>query len=148
MKSTVVPAIFCCFYMVFPPGAKAASTPAENAGYDASQAMTISQAAIGTTLPDLVLTDAGGKQVQLASYTGRPVLISMIFTSCYHVCPAITQHLAVATQAAHGFTWQIAFAVLGRLLSQHFFVHMYHDLVMIRTGGGLCLSGQAGCCIT
>jgi protein SCO1/2 len=69
-------------------------------GYDEDAAIATSQAAIGQTLGDYTLTDSQGRAVNLADYRGRPLLISMIFTSCYHVCPAITQHLDFAVKAA------------------------------------------------
>ena len=69
-------------------------------GYDEDAAIAKSQAAIGRPLGDHVLTDSQGLAVRLADYRGRPLLISMIFTSCHHVCPAITQHLDTAVRAA------------------------------------------------
>ena len=69
-------------------------------GYDADRALEISQAAVGRTLQDLKFYDSQGRPVSLMKYQGRPLLISMIFTSCHHVCPAITRHLASAVEAA------------------------------------------------
>jgi len=69
-------------------------------GYDADRALEISQAAVGRTLQDLKFYDSQGRPVSLSKYQGRPLLISMIFTSCHHVCPAITRHLASAVDAA------------------------------------------------
>ena len=71
----------------------------DSGAYDADAAVATSQAAIGRLLSDHVLTDSEGQTVTLADYRGRPLLISMIFTSCYHVCPAITQHLDFAVKA-------------------------------------------------
>ncbi len=68
--------------------------------YDADRALEISQAAVGRTLQDLKFYDRQGRPVSLLKYQGRPLLISMIFTSCHHVCPAITRHLASAVEAA------------------------------------------------
>jgi len=68
--------------------------------YDADRALEISQAAVGRTLQDLKFYDSQGRPVSLLKYQGRPLLISMIFTSCHHVCPAITRHLASAVEAA------------------------------------------------
>jgi len=68
--------------------------------YDADRALKISQAAVGRTLQDLKFYDSQGRPVSLLKYQGRPLLISMIFTSCHHVCPAITRHLASAVEAA------------------------------------------------
>lgn len=81
-------------------------------GYDADAALARSQAVIGRTLDDLVLTDSRGRSVNLAQYRGRPLLISMIFTSCYHICPAITQHLGFAVGNARAALGEGSFQVL------------------------------------
>ena len=82
------------------------------AQYDADKALAESQSAIGTTLADLEFTDSSGKLVRLSGYRGKPVLISMIFTSCYHVCPALTRHLATAVDAAREVLGEDSFQVL------------------------------------
>ena len=81
-------------------------------GYDADSAVAISQSAIGEELGDYVLHDSQGRPVRLSDYRGRPLLISMIFTSCHHVCPAITRHLASAVEAAREALGQDSFQVL------------------------------------
>jgi len=81
-------------------------------GYDADAAIAISQAAIGQSLDDLLFYDRQGRPVKLSEYQGRPLLISMIFTSCHHVCPAITQHLATAVEAARDAMGEDSFQVL------------------------------------
>jgi len=87
--------------------------PAQAPGqYDADQALAVSQAAIGRTLANLEFTDRQGKQVHLDDYRGKPMLISMIFTSCYHVCPALTRHLATAVEAAREVLGEDSFQVL------------------------------------
>lgn len=88
----------------------AAYTTAE--GYDADAALAISQAAIGRELDGWVLLDSGGAPVDLSGYRGKPLLISMIFTSCYHVCPAITQHLDTAVRKARDALGEDSFAVV------------------------------------
>jgi protein SCO1 len=80
--------------------------------YDADRSLAKSQAAIGTRLEDLTFTGSNGEQVQLADFHGRPLLISLIFTSCYHVCPAITRHLASAAEAAREALGEDSFQVL------------------------------------
>ncbi|MDT8321157.1 MAG: SCO family protein [Xanthomonadales bacterium] len=87
-----------------------ADDPAD--GYDPDAALTISQAAIGQPLQDLALTDSQGNPVSLAQYRGRPLLISLIFTSCYHVCPAITQHLNTIVKAGREALGEDSFQVL------------------------------------
>ncbi len=48
----------------------------------------------------LELADSFGQPVKLADYRGQPLLVSLIFTSCHHVCPALTRHLKTAVDAA------------------------------------------------
>jgi protein SCO1/2 len=81
-------------------------------GYDADSAISVSQAAIGRELGDYLLYDRQGKPVNLADFRGKPLLISMIFTSCHHVCPAITRHLATAVDAAREALGDDSFQVL------------------------------------
>lgn len=80
--------------------------------YDADAALATSQAAVGNALPDLALTASDGRVVPLAELRGKPVLVSMIFTSCYHVCPAITRHLATAVDAAREALGEHSFRIL------------------------------------
>jgi len=83
-----------------------------DAQYDPDKALAVSQAAIGKKLADLELTDTQGKLVRLSDYRGKPVLISMIYTSCYHVCPMLTRHLATAVEAAREVLGKDSFQVL------------------------------------
>jgi protein SCO1/2 len=73
---------------------------AKDGTYSEEQALEISQAAIGRELAKLQFTDSVGQQVSLDDYSGQPLLISMVFTSCFHVCPTLTRHLKVAVGAA------------------------------------------------
>jgi len=51
-------------------------------------------------LANFEFTAVDGRLVRLADYAGKPVLISLIFTSCHHVCPTLTRHLKTAVDAA------------------------------------------------
>ncbi|NNF40286.1 MAG: SCO family protein [Woeseiaceae bacterium] len=69
--------------------------------YDPERALQISQSAVGKTIGDYELLDHLGRPVMLRSdHAGRPLVISMIFTSCHHVCPQTTKHLAKAVSVA------------------------------------------------
>lgn len=80
--------------------------------YDADTALSRSQAAIGRTLQPLELRGSDGLPMALQELRGKPVLVSMIFTSCYHVCPAITRHLANAVEAARQALGEDSFYVV------------------------------------
>lgn len=68
--------------------------------YDADNALRISQGAIGGPIGDYTFTDGLNRTVRLSDYAGKPLVISMIFTSCHHVCPTTTRHLDGAVDAA------------------------------------------------
>jgi len=89
-----------------------AESTATDGGYDADSAVATSQAAIGKPLEDYMFYGRQGRPVNLSAYQGKPLLISMIFTSCHHVCPAITRHLATAVDAAREAMGEDSFQVL------------------------------------
>ena len=61
--------------------------------YDHDDALAYSQGVIGDTLGTHILRDTSGQPFDLASLRGKPLVISMIYTSCHHICPAITRNL-------------------------------------------------------
>jgi protein SCO1/2 len=95
--------------LIFIPAIAAADTAAQ---YDADTALQISQAAIGNTLGEQRFTDRLNRSVALSDYAGKPLLISMIFTSCHHVCPTTTRHLDGAVSEARAALGEDSFNVL------------------------------------
>ncbi len=81
--------------------------------YDKDAALQISQTAIGQSLGDYSLIAADGREVRLNDYLGTPLLISMIFTSCHHICPTTTKHLRVASEAAQEVLGDDSFEVVS-----------------------------------
>ncbi len=90
----------------------AAVAAQDTANYDPEVALRESQAVVGQSLGDHAFTDSHGNPVRLSQYRGQPLLISMIFTSCHHVCPAITRHLHTAVRDAREALGQDAFQVI------------------------------------
>ena len=90
-----------------------ASAEVKDASYSEDEALALSQAAIGRELLDLKLTDAAGQPVKLIDYAGKPLLVSLIFTSCHHVCPTLTRHLKVAVDAAREALGEDSFNVVS-----------------------------------
>ncbi|HEU0225994.1 MAG TPA: SCO family protein [Steroidobacteraceae bacterium] len=92
-------------------GTAGASDPAAPA-FDAGAALEASQAAIGREIGDHALTAADGSRVALSRFRGKPLVISPIYTSCYHICPTTTSHLARMAGIAASVVGEDAFAVL------------------------------------
>ncbi len=80
--------------------------------FDAGLALNASQRAIGRTLSDHALTDQRGRRFRLNELRGRPVVISPIYTSCFHICPTTTTNLKAAVDVAFDFLGDQAFTVL------------------------------------
>lgn len=72
----------------------------KDGAYSEDEALQISQAAIGQELARLEFTDSFGRPVKLTDFAGQPLLVSLIFTSCHHVCPTLTRHLKTAVDVA------------------------------------------------
>lgn len=81
-------------------GAAPGSAGTSDDAYDAGRALGISQDAVGGTLSDARFIDANGGAVNLARYRGKPLVISLIYTSCHQVCPMTTQQLGVLVNKA------------------------------------------------
>ena len=83
-----------------------------SATFDRTEALALSQAAIGREVVDQSFRTTGGTMLSLADLRGKPVVISLIFTSCYHICPATTQHLAKVVRKARDVLGDDSFHVL------------------------------------
>jgi protein SCO1/2 len=70
------------------------ATDSPQAPFDYDAALATSQAAIGNRVGNHRFLDANGQPFDFARLRGKPLVVSMIFTSCYQVCPMTTQHLA------------------------------------------------------
>ena len=77
-----------------------ASPPLAAEPLDLDRALKTSQAAIGQTIGDYTLTDTDGKQVRLAEYRGKPLLVNFVYTGCTQVCPTTVRFLAKALREA------------------------------------------------
>lgn len=80
--------------------------------FDEAEALKISQGAIGKALGHYELRNREGRAVRLSDYRGKPLVVSMIYTSCPHVCPVITQHLKKAVKIAQEALGADSFAVV------------------------------------
>lgn len=63
---------------------------------DEEKALKLSQSVVNRPLGDFTLLDRSEKPVRLASYRGKPLLVSFIYTGCFEVCPTTTKNLQKA----------------------------------------------------
>ncbi|MDJ0957221.1 MAG: SCO family protein [Arenicellales bacterium] len=80
--------------------------------FNAERAFQVSQQAIGTKLSNHLFIDSTGEAVRFNDLLGRPVVISMIYTSCHHICPTLTSHLANVADVGRDAFGDEAFSVL------------------------------------
>jgi protein SCO1/2 len=92
------------------PSPTAGGDPASK--FDQKAALAISQAVIGKSLGDYTLTAADGRNLRMSEFRGKPLVISLIYTSCYHICPTTTQHLAKVVRTARAALGPESFNVL------------------------------------
>ena len=111
--------LFCTAFFQ-PAGAESGPTGG-NAQLDAikdfqyKEALQRSQDAIGNQLGNYSLTDEKGHALSLNDLRGKPLVLSMIYTSCYQICPMTTRHLAKVVDKARDALGHDSFnvAVLG-----------------------------------
>lgn len=63
-------------------------------------ALEASQAAIGNQLSNFRFTDSSGRGLTLHELKGKPLVLSLIFTSCYQTCPMTTRYLSSVIEKA------------------------------------------------
>ena len=96
-------------------GAAAAIEAVPESGFDYEVALAASQAAIGGPVGDHRFVSSDGRTVTLADLRGKPLVLSLVYTSCYQVCPMTTRHLGKVIDKARAALGDDAFnvAVVG-----------------------------------
>lgn len=77
-----------------------------------ARALATSRAALGTLLPDIVLQDTKGNPVPLSRYRGKPLLVTLVYTSCADVCPTLIETLYPAVEQAQAALGADSFSVI------------------------------------
>jgi protein SCO1 len=101
-------------------GAVIERQPGEVPRLDEQLALGLAQAAIGRQVPDLMLLDVEGRPVRLASYAGKPLLVSFIYTGCFQVCPTQTRALHEAVRGLQRMLGEHQFNVVSIGFNQPF----------------------------
>jgi protein SCO1/2 len=84
---------------------------ADSSPFDYDQALAVSQAAIGKTVSDVVFTGADGRRLTLGEFRGKPLVLSMVYTSCYQICPMTTRYLSEVVDKARNALGDDSFTV-------------------------------------
>ena len=103
--------IFCNAAAAIGPASGIISSPTSLPAFDYDRALAISQAAIGNQLSNHGFVNSLGKPVTLSHFEGKPLVVSMVYTSCYQVCPMTTQQLSKVVQKARKAVGDDSFAV-------------------------------------
>jgi protein SCO1/2 len=95
-----------------PAAAGGAPSGADGASFDRNLAVGISQGVLGSPVGNHTLIRPDGTRRRLADYRGKPLVVSLIFTSCAHICPATTQHLKRGVREARQALGEDSFRVI------------------------------------
>ena len=93
------------------PPAASADAGATSSVLDAQTALRVSQAAIGRPVGSHRLVDSHGRAFDLADLRGRPLVLNLVYTSCYHSCNVSTRYLARIVDIARDALGEDAFSV-------------------------------------
>ncbi len=80
--------------------------------FDYDVALKTSQSAIGKQLSGYTFTSADGKPVKLEDFRGKPLVLSMVYTSCYQICPMTTRHLSKVVEKARDAMAEDSFSIV------------------------------------
>ena len=80
--------------------------------FDYDVALKTSQSAIGNQVSSYAFTNAEGKPVKFDDFRGKPLVLSMVYTSCYQICPMTTRHLSKVVEKARDAMGADTFSVV------------------------------------
>lgn len=90
-------------------------TDTDGQTFDYDVALKTSQSVVGKQVGNYVFTSASGEKVSLSDFRGKPLIISMVYTSCYQICPMTTRYLSGVVEKARDALGDDSFsaAVIG-----------------------------------
>ncbi|HYM02331.1 MAG TPA: SCO family protein [Stellaceae bacterium] len=87
--------------------------------FDQPKALAYSQQAIGRKLDDYRFVTSRGEAFQLSATRGKPLVVTLIYTSCTDACPLTVQTLARAVEVAASAVKPDSFTVLAIGFDSH-----------------------------
>ncbi|GBE44691.1 MAG TPA: SCO family protein [Rhizobiales bacterium] len=91
---------------------RAAAQQAEPNPFDEKAALEYSQSAIGRTVGSHVFRDRSVREIDLTDLRGKPLVVNMIYTSCYNTCPVILESLYDGVKVAQDALGEDSFSVV------------------------------------
>lgn len=79
--------------------------------FDYDVALRLSQSAIGNQAAEQNFVNSSGAQVRLSDFHGKPLVLSLVYTSCYQICPMTTRHLSKVVEKAREALGRDSFSV-------------------------------------
>ncbi len=79
--------------------------------FDYDVALRLSQSAIGNQVTEQNFVNSLGAQVRLSDFHGKPLVLSLVYTSCYQICPMTTRHLSKVVEKAREALGRDSFSV-------------------------------------
>mgnify|MGYP003656111264 CR=1 FL=1 len=102
----------CLAIFLFTTGFGYVPVQARDTVVEQADALQVSGSALGRKLPDYSFRDTGQRLVRLSDFRGKPLVISLVYTSCQSSCPVTTQTLAQAVDVARDALGRESFAVV------------------------------------
>jgi protein SCO1 len=93
-------------------GGQAAAADARDPRSDPGAALAVSRAAVGRPLSEYVFTNDLNRKVELADLRGKPLVVSLVYTSCADICPVASESLAHAVDVANDLVGKESFNVV------------------------------------
>ncbi|MBT4891022.1 MAG: SCO family protein [Rhodospirillales bacterium] len=69
--------------------------------FDERKSLALSEASVGREIGRYSFVDSNNKVIQLDSFLGKPLIISLIYTSCKDVCPMVSDSISDAVDSAN-----------------------------------------------
>ncbi|MBF0399649.1 MAG: SCO family protein [Magnetococcales bacterium] len=91
---------------------RAETSPAAPLAFDTDVALRQSQDSLGRPLGAYKLRNRTGNVVSLSDFNGKPLLLSLVYTSCYHTCSVATRSLAGVVEKARAALGKDSFHVV------------------------------------
>lgn len=101
MRDVVIAVVGLWLVVVLAEPGSAATSNVQIARLDPQKAIEQSEQAIGHTIGDYQLVDSTGARLAIREFWGKPLVVSLVYTSCSSVCPLATQHLISAVGEAN-----------------------------------------------